>query len=239
MPVRFLRSSLLVALALVAGCAAPVAAPSAPATTAPAPAVTADDGAEVSRGLGGAGFNLPFDVSNGFNFAKDKQANVGYISTLAIGGVTLTPAIQVSRPDGTQATVVAVLSDFSWDGSKGGALNLLARIDTANRQKVAAYLLAPTSTEATLAFEGWSYDPVAKSWYQAIAPQAAPLGALIQKSGGELDLAVTDAKSNEVASPANFALTMALVPAAKAQALTIATSSKAKLTKAWGIAVAP
>src|SRR5690242_7824413 len=95
-------------------------------------------------------FARSLDVYQGFNFKKDKQTPVGYITSLKMGGIALA-ADQVTIKDPEQPDkaiadkVVGVLNHYMWETGTTDAMYMSAQISTENKQTLAAALLGSWS----------------------------------------------------------------------------------------------
>ncbi len=84
-------------------------------------------------------FARSLDVYQGFNFKKDKQSSVGYITKLKVGDVELTADQETikdpEQPDKALATkVVGVLNHYLWETGITDAMYFSAQISTNNKQ---------------------------------------------------------------------------------------------------------
>lgn len=187
----------------------------------------------------GPGIAKTLDLAQGFAPQKDKQTAVGCLTSLTVGGKTLSADIQTKDPSTlTSATptpqaCVAVLQMVEWDTSVTGTFRFSGQVSAANKQAVAALLLTkPTNGEVKFQLTVSEYDPVAKVYFRSISSAAVLSGNLVTSG---LDIA--SEASPEVASPVNYTLSVGVVPAPVARTITLATSNGAKLQKAWGRAV--
>lgn len=185
-------------------------------------------------------FARSLDVYQGFNFKKDKQTPVGYITSLKMGGITLA-ADQVTikdpeQPDKTIADkVVGVLNHYMWETGTTDAMYMSAQISTENKQTLAAALLGSWSNiEVEIKYVVYEYDPKLKKYYKSNSVDAVMKG-LLEKNGDELNLSVADDPSSEVQSPKNFTLQIGVKPQSIEQTVNLATASGKNLVKQWGI----
>jgi hypothetical protein len=183
-------------------------------------------------------YSRPCDIYQGYNFKKDKQTTVGYITAMKIDKVTLKADQTVQSPlDGKDLKVVAVLNNFTWQTGVTDALYLSGQLATENRQSVA--LLAYddlAKVEVDYNFMVLEYDPVAQKYYKGCSVDA-DLKGLLEKNGQDLNLSVSDEVSPEVQSPLNYTFQIGIMPQPSAQTVTIATSVDGKVVKAWGLKV--
>ena len=180
------------------------------------------------------------DVYQGFNFKKDKQTPVGYITKLVVGDVELT-ADQATIKDPEQpgsdfgSKVVGVLSHYLWETGTTDAMYLSAQISTANKQALAAKLLTDwTNMEVTFSYVVYEYDPREKKYFKSNHADAE-LKGILEKNGNDLNLTVADDPSREVQSPENFTLQVGIKPQTQEQVVHMATGLNKNLSKQWGI----
>ncbi|EPX55993.1 hypothetical protein D187_008248 [Cystobacter fuscus DSM 2262] len=185
-------------------------------------------------------FARSLDVYQGFNFKKDKQTPVGYITSLKMGGIALA-ADQATikdpeQPDKTIADkVVGVLNHYMWETGTTDAMYMSAQISTENKQTLAAALLGSWSNiEVEIKYVVYEYDPKLKKYYKSNSVDAV-LKGLLEKNGDELNLSVADDPSSEVQSPKNFTLQIGVKPQSLEQTVNLATASGKNLVKQWGI----
>ncbi|CAM3111276.1 hypothetical protein G4177_15230 [Corallococcus sp. ZKHCc1 1396] len=185
-------------------------------------------------------FSRNLDVYQGFNFKKDKQTPVGYITALTIGGVALKADQETIKdpenPDAAIADkVVAVLNHYLWDTGVTDAMYFSGQVSVANKQAVAEMLLGKFSNiEVVIKYVVYEYDPLGKKYFKSNFLDAEIKG-LLEKNGDELNMAVADNESREVQSPKNYTFTLGVKPQALEQSLNLATSSTKKLAKKWGV----
>lgn len=185
-------------------------------------------------------FRKVADVYQGYNFKKDKQSTVGFITKLTVGAKTLT-ADQVCK-DPTNPTAdlkaVAVLSDVLWETGVTDAVYFSGQVSTANRQEVAqlAYLDLADIT-ATFQFSVYEFDPIAKKYFKCFHCSDTDMNGLVEKRGDDLNISVSDAAATEVQSPENYAFNVGIKPKPEAQALQLAVGETQKFAKSWGLKV--
>ncbi|RKH08449.1 hypothetical protein D7V97_19395 [Corallococcus sp. CA053C] len=185
-------------------------------------------------------FSRNLDVYQGFNFKKDKQTPVGYITALTIGGVALKADQETIKdpenPDAAIADkVVAVLNHYLWDTGVTDAMYFSGQVSVANKQAVAEMLLGKFSNiEVVIKYVVYEYDPIGKKYFKSNFLDAEIKG-LLEKNGDELNMSVADNESREVQSPKNYTFQIGVKPQALEQSLNLATSSTKKLAKKWGV----
>lgn len=183
--------------------------------------------------------NKPCDVYQGFNFKKDKQTTVGFVTSIKIGDVQLTADTKVKDPlaPTTDLSVVAVLNHAMWETGVTDAVYLAGQISTANRQSVALLTIMDlTKIEVLFKFTTYEYDPLQKKYFKCLDKDDAELKGLVEKNGQDLNLSVADDASTEVQSPINFSFQIGIKPQPVAQTIHISTGEGKNVVKAWGIA---
>lgn len=185
-------------------------------------------------------FARALDVYQGFNFKKDKQTPVGYITALSIGGQAM-KADQETIKDPEQpannisSKVVAVLNHYLWETGTTDAMYFSGQISTANKQSLAELILGTfANINITFNYVIYEYDPLAKVYYKSNYLDAA-LEGMLEKNGEDLNISVADAPSTEVQSPKNFTFQIGIKPQSKEQAVNVATASQKKIVKKWGV----
>jgi hypothetical protein len=181
------------------------------------------------------------DVVQGYNYKKDKQTPMGFITELKIGPTVVKADQACLGPmDGKVLQVVAVLSGAQWDTGITDGVYLAGQLSGLNRQIVATMLYNDlVNTEVVFKYTVYEFDPVAKAYFPAfVQSKDEALNGLLEKRGEDLNLSVADDPSTEVQSPENYAFMIGIKPKAdKAQSLTIATSTGGKVAKSWGLKV--
>lgn len=188
-----------------------------------------------------AQFNRPLSVYQGYNFKKDKQNPVGFLTKLKIGDTEFTADQTCKDPTNpkTDLKVVAVLNHVLWDTGITDAVQLAGQLSTANKQNVAGLVINDlVNTETVFQFSVYEFDPVEKKYFLAFHSNSTDMNGIVEKSGDDLNLHVADDPSSEVQSPLNYAFQTGIKPKPAAQSLHLATSFQKKLAKAWGLAVA-
>ena len=180
------------------------------------------------------------DVYQGFNFKKDKQTTVGFITKLNLGTTTLTPDQTCKDPTNPDqdVKVVAVLSDVLWETGVTDGVYFSGQVSVTNRQSIAqlAYLsLADVSS--LFQFSIYEYDPLAKKYFRCFHAGDTDLKGILEKRGDELNLSVADAASTEVQSPENYAFNVGIKPQPIKQGLQLAVGDTKKFSKLWGLQV--
>lgn len=188
-----------------------------------------------------ATFQKSCDIKQGFDFKKDIQTPVGFITSLSIGGVAFKADLTVKDPmsPATDLPVVAVLSGALWELGPTDALYYTGQVSVGNKQAAQALIYTNLSmVDVVLAFSVYAYDPLKKAYFQCLLPTSDPLNGLVEKNGADLNLSVADDFSTEVQSPENYAFQIGIKPQPTAQQVTVATSFSVNIVKPWGIALA-
>lgn len=185
-------------------------------------------------------FARSLDVYQGFNFKKDKQAPVGYITKLKVGDVELKADQETikdpEQPDKTLGNkVVGVLNHYMWETGITDAMYFSAQISTTNKQTVSAALLGTWSNvEVVFQYTVYEYDPHQKKYFKSNYIDKE-LKGILEKNGDDLNLSVADDPSHEVQSPKNYTLQVGIKPATVEQTVNMATGSGKNLVKQWGV----
>lgn len=192
-------------------------------------------------GVSAAELSYSCDVRQGFNFEKDAQDLVGHINYLKIGGKEFKADLAVTDPENAQGDpvkVFGVLSSMFWKGGYSDPLQFSGQISTENKKMLATLLhQTMTNTKVEISFTIYDYDPDEKKYYKAFHSDGQKLQGLIQKSGGELNLALDMDQSQMVVSPKNYTLSAGVMPEDKQQAIQIAVSVSDKFAKQFGVTV--
>jgi hypothetical protein len=184
-------------------------------------------------------FSRSLDVYQGFNFKKDKQVSVGFVTEMKIGDVPLvadqTTLLDPEQPGKNLAAVVGVLNHYLWETGNTDAMYLSMQVSTNNKQVVAAALLGTLSNvEVSFKYTIYEYDPLVKKYYKSNYIDKALTG-ILEKNGDDLNLSVADDPSSEVQAPKNFTLQVGIKPHTTEQAINLATGSSKNIVKKWGI----
>ncbi len=187
-----------------------------------------------------ANYTKQLDVTQGFDFKKDKQQPVGFLTALTIGGQKLeadmTTVMDPLNPTAAlKSGVVGVLNFINWDASTTGSITFSGQISAENRQKIAEMLLG-TWADSSVEFEFTicEYEQSTKKYFKSAYVDGA-LKGLIEKNGADLNISVADDPSYEVQSPLNYALNMGIKPQSIEQQIYLAVGEKRKVAKKWGI----
>jgi len=186
-----------------------------------------------------AQFARSLDVYQGFNFKKDKQTQVGFITKLEVGEVKL-KADQVTirdpvEPNKNLKAVVGVLSNYLWETGVTDGMYLSAQISVPNKMEVATALLGSwANIQVNFEYCVYEYDPIEKKYFKSNFSDKE-LKGLLEKNGDDLNLSVADHESHEVQSPKNFTLQIGIKPQTQEQSVNLATGSGKPIVKQWGV----
>ena len=181
------------------------------------------------------------DIKQGFDFKKDIQTPVGFLTSVTIGGVALKADLTIKDPmtPANDLPVVSVLSGAMWELGPTDTLYYTGQISIANKQATQQLIYADLSkVDVVFAFSVYAYDPIQKAYFQCLLPTSNPLNGLVEKNGADLNMSVADDFSSEVQSPENYAFQIGVKPQPSSQQVTVATSFSVKVVKPWGITVA-
>ena len=180
-------------------------------------------------------------VSQGFNFLKDSQDRVGHINSLKIAGQDMVSDISVDDPEnagGDSLKAFGVVSSIYWEGGYADAVQFTCQVSTENKKALATLVhTTMTNTEVEMEFTIYDYDPEQKQYYKCLHCEGTPLLCLIQKSGGELSMAIDNEEAMEVVSPKNFTFSLGCMPQDQEQQIHVAVSVSDKFVKQFGVTV--
>lgn len=182
------------------------------------------------------------DVYQGYNYRKDKQTSVGFVTSLKVGDIELQVDQACKDPTApeTELKAVMVLSASMWGLGVTDAVYISGQVSVFNKQKLMGLLYKDlTKVDVEFKFSVYEYDPVEKKYYKCMLPSDdAVLKGILEKNGSDLNLSVSDDASREVQSPENYAVQIGIKPQPSAQTITVATSFSDKVVKSWGLTVA-
>lgn len=188
-----------------------------------------------------ATFQKNCDIYQGYNFKKDVQTPVGFITEIKVGDITLTADQSCKDPMAPEnvLAVVAVLSGVMWELGVTDALYFSGQLSVFNKQQVNQLLYKDLSkVDVICKFVVYEYDPLQKKYYKCLLPtDDKALNGLLEKRGDDLNITVADDASTEVQSPQNYSFQTGIKPQPEAQTLTVATSFSDKIVKSWGLKV--
>jgi len=183
-------------------------------------------------------FRRVLDVYQGFNYKKDKQTAVGFITKLKLGDTELTADLSCKNPMNPTEEIkaVAVLRDILWETGVTDAVYSTGQVSVDNKQAIA--LLVYTSMTNVLVeyqFSVYEYDPKQKEYYLCFHSNGTDMKGLLEKRGDDLNLSVADDAANEVQSPMNYTFNIGIKPQPTAQDLQVAVGKGKNFAKSWGL----
>ncbi len=183
-------------------------------------------------------FRKVLDIYQGYNFKKDKQTPVGFITKLKLGDKELTADQTCKNPTKPEEDIkaVAVLSDILWETGVTDAVYFSGQVSVANKQNIQELIYnTMTNVICEFQFSVFDYDPAQKKYYLCFHSNNKDMKGLLEKKGEELNLTVADDPSTQVQSPLNYAFQTGVKPQPDAQALQVAVGDGKNFTKAWGL----
>jgi hypothetical protein len=187
-----------------------------------------------------AQFRKQCDVLQGYNFKKDVQSTVGFVTKLSVGGVALAVDTTVKSPlkPTDDLKIVAVASDVLWEFGVTDAVYITGQVSVYNRQSIMGLIINDmTNIEVVFQFVVFEYDPVAKAYFKCFHVNDTDMKGILEKKGKDLNLTITEEPSADVQSPENYTFNVGVKPQPSAQSMTVASSSKKNVVKSWGITV--
>jgi hypothetical protein len=183
----------------------------------------------------------PCDIVQMVNFNKDKQAYVGVINSLSIGGVQLVPDLRgltnPVSPSSSLDNVVGVVSDIYYEGGQNQPINFGFVVSNENQVAILSLLDGGLSnTVVVVGFTVYYYDPVAKSYYTVFWTQSTTVNGLIAKQGDDLALVADVTPFHGIAQPLLYPVRLSVAPTpGMQQNLYIQQSINAKSVLSWGV----
>jgi len=186
-------------------------------------------------------YNRACDVYQGFNARNDKFVPIGFVTSLKIGSAELAVDLTCSDPteEDTQVTTVIVVSHIAWGLGITDAIYISGTISKPNREtiKMLTYTdLSDVSVE--IVYTIYNYDSSAKTYFKEFHSEETTLSGLLEKTGGDIVLDVSDSKSGAIEYPEVYDFTIGVKPQPTAQILTVQVSETGKVAKDWGITLA-
>ena len=182
--------------------------------------------------------NQACDMNQGFNFRKDVQTEIGYVTKLKVGGVDLTADFTLKDPESNQTDkkVVGVASYLGWDVSATEPVQLNVQVSETAKNKLDALTKKTMSNlEVDIAFDCYGYDPSEKRYFKNFHTNEQEVKGLIFGRGNDLAINMGLDQNQLVQEPRNYTLTLAVKPQPTAQELHYASSVSDKLVLQWGV----
>jgi len=186
-----------------------------------------------------ADFNKDNDVKQGFDYSKDTQTSVGFITAIKVNGTDLAADIKAKDPEDSDSdyAVVGITSSVFWSTEVTGEINFAAQVSVKNKETIqTAVYNSLTNTSIEFKFAVYDYDSTANKYYKCFHDgDETLLGSISKGANGDLNISIDDDEGYIVQQPKNFAFNITIVPDPKAQVLHMQFSDTAKITKQWGI----
>lgn len=206
-------------------------------------------------------YERELDLVQGYNFKKDVQKPIGFITGLTIGGNNILADQQVSTPINDMKSVkttmtdsevkagslkvVSVLKKVKWDLGDVDPIEFEGTVSVQGKQMLMGLLFATMiNIDVTVSYVVYEYDPLARVYYVAFSNSPAGnldvkgggkgVAGMIKKDGDNLALTVQPTPSQDVQSPENYDFTLQIVPSPTPQPLYLAAASTRRVTKYWG-----
>jgi hypothetical protein len=183
-------------------------------------------------------FRKQCDIYQGYNFKKDQQTTVGFLTGLTIGDTDLVADQICKDPTNptTDLAAVAVLRDIQWELGNTDSVLFAGQVSVANKQSILMLIYTSmTNVLVVFQFSIYEYDPLAKKYFLCFHSNQTNMNGLLEKTGNSLNLTVGDDVSTEVQSPENYAMTTAFKAQPTAQALSLAVGDGKNMSKPFGL----
>ena len=182
--------------------------------------------------------DLNHDMTQGFNFRKDRMVQIGFVTQLKIGDTDMTADITCKDPENNQndKKVVGVCSYTGWTASATDAVNMNIQVSETAKNKLDALTKKNmANVEVNFKFDCYNYDPSEKKYYKNFHTNDTTMKGLILSQGDDLAIRIVLSPSTVVQEPRNFTLSMGIKPQPTQQELHYASSVSDKLVMQWGI----
>lgn len=183
-------------------------------------------------------YSFSCSVIQGFNFDQESQELVGFINYLKIGDTELPQDFIVTDPVNIQhkINVFGVISGIFWRGEYSDPVIFTAQVSNPSKNTLSTMLHKTIiSRNVEFSFTVYEYDPVDKTYFEVLHSNSIILKGEILQQNAELALNVFTDQSNEVVSPKNYTLNMAVEPQDVTQQIYLAISNDDKSVKPWGV----
>ena len=186
-----------------------------------------------------AAITLNTDIKQGFDFSKDKQVPIGFLTAIKIGNLELAADFPLYNPvEDAEENVVGVVSYASWSTDKTEPIRVSAQVSLDNKKSLKEALLGSLPNgDVELQFKALEYDssPDQKKYYTSFSSGDTPVNGSLLRNGANLDISIADNPSPEVQQPSNFRLEFAVVPDQADQDLHVSVGVGANMVKQWGV----
>ncbi len=210
---------------------------------------------EIGEPASGLYPDIRFDdlhLEQGFNYRADVQDAYGFITSLSISGTVFSADFaslkSATTKDSTPSEykAVGILQSFKWSSGITDPLTFKFNVSAKNRNTIFAMLHDPsklTSPDVTISYVIFSYDQLRAQWYLAMSGGSATKSTALQtklaKQGkSTLLLSLPSNLQNEtVKSPANWDVSLSVMPQAISQQIMYQFAPGQKVMKPWGVRV--
>jgi hypothetical protein len=178
------------------------------------------------------------DMTQGFNFRKDMQTQIGYVTKLKIGDVELSADMTMKDPEENQndSKVVGIASYVGWSVSPTDPVNLNIQVSETVKNKLDTLTKKNMSNvEVEVAFDCYGYDPNEKKYFKNFHTNEKEMKGLIFGQGDDLAIRIQLELNQMVQEPRNYTLSLGIKPQPAEQELHYASSVSDKLVMQWGI----
>lgn len=179
-------------------------------------------------------------VEQGFDFNKDVQAPLGFITAMKIGTKALHANLNCKKATNPKQGLkaVAVLTHVHWNYNLTGPIYFDGRIGVLNRIEVADLVAdGLANIQCEFKFVVFDYDPLKGKYFETFHSNNKAMKAVIELNREDLNIAVGVEPEPEPQSPDNYHFQIGLVPQPQAQSLHLATSHGKNKARAWGLKV--
>ena len=186
-----------------------------------------------------AAIALNTDIKQGFDFSKDKQVPIGFLTAIKIGNLELADDFPLYNPvEDAEERVVGVISHAHWSTDKTSPIDISAQVSLENKKLLKEALLGSLPNgDVEFEFKMLEYDssPDQKKYYTSFSTGDAAVNCSLMRNGANLNIQIADVPSPEVQQPSNFRLDFAVVPDQVDQDLHVAVGVGANMAKQWGV----
>ena len=111
-------------------------------------------------------FRKVLDIYQGYNFKRDKQTPVGFITKLKIGETEIKADQTCKDPTAstTDMKVVSVLNNILWGTGVTDAVYLSGQVSITNKQNIAALTGLAEALDAPLGVREWRRGARSRRW---------------------------------------------------------------------------
>ena len=186
-----------------------------------------------------AEISIAGNMKQGFDFSKDKQVTIGFLTAFKVGELELEADFPLYDPtEDAEATVVGVINHASWSTNKTDGIEISAQVSLKNKKSLKEALLGSLKNgDVECEFRMLEYDssPDQKKYYVSFSTGDAAVNGSLERSGANLNISVSDTPDPTVQQPENYTLTFRVVPDQQDQDLHMAVGVGANFVKQWGV----